>query len=187
MAYYFSPFRKKYGPPSGRCPFCDPKIIKKQTILDSKGKAIENKYYRWMVNYFPKFEGHTMVVPKRHLKVLGTETPEEIAAREELINIANQTLQKAFPGSGLEVFLQTGAGSQSSIEHLHWHVVPASSSDKLRSFAKLGHFYTTKQDEERVLIFPMKIERSPVELKKELKRTLTGGSNAKKGNGNGRR
>ena len=133
---------------------------------------VENEYYRWVVNFFPKFEGHTLIVPKRHVTELGTEQRNEILAREKMINMASTILQKVYQNSGVEIFLQTGAGSESSIQHLHWHVVPAMPDDHLRSFAKLGHFYTTKPNEERVLIFPVRIKRSPAVLKLALARTI---------------
>lgn len=125
---------------------------------------VENDSYYWMVNSYPKFEGHTMVIPKRHIILLGKESPKEILDREELITYAAKTLKKVFPKAGMEIFLQTGEGSESSIEHLHWHVVPASPKDPLRSFDKLGQFYTVEPGKERVLIFPLKIKRSPAQL-----------------------
>ena len=170
MAYYYSPFRKGYGKHhSGDCVFCDTKHIAKQGIRTKAGKVIENESYLWVINAFPKFEGHTMVVPKRHMVNLGEETAQEIVDREELIIYAAKVLQKAFPRSGIEVFLQTGVGSASSVAHLHWHVVPASHDDHLRSFEKLGHFYTIEPGKERVVVFPMEIKQSPTQLISKLK------------------
>ena len=167
MAYFYSPFRKVYkGKQSAKkpaCPFCDPEIIRSQTIRHGKA-LVENDSFYWMVNAYPKFEGHTMVVPKRHITKLGEEQPQEILDREEMILYATQTLKKVFPKSGFEVFLQTGAASESSLAHLHWHVVPASPTDALRSFDKLGQFYTVEPGKERVIIFPLKIKRSPKQL-----------------------
>lgn len=170
MAYYYSPFRKAYKPSKkpGGCPFCSPKI-KKQTIK-SGDTTVENASYRWVINSFPKFEGHTMLVPKRHVTKIGEETREEILDREELLVYATRVLGKAFPKSGFEVFLQTGKGSESSVAHLHWHVVPASVSDPIRSFDKLGQFYTVEKGKERVVLFPVTIKRSPTELLTALSR-----------------
>ena len=174
MAYYYSPFRKSYGKKSSKrgmeCAFCDAKQILKQSIKTKSGVVIENDSYLWVVNLYPKFEGHTMVVPKRHIIKIGEETAQETLDREELIAYAAQVLQKAFPRSGIEIFLQTGEGSASSVAHLHWHVVPASHDDPLRSFEKLGHFYTIEPGKERVIVFPLEIKRSPAELVTKLKK-----------------
>lgn len=174
MAYYYSPFRKVYKgivkkKRKTACPFCDTKAIASQAI--KRGRSIfENESYYWIVNLYPKFEGHTMVVPKRHVTALGEETPKEVADREALIVEATRVLRKVFPKAGFEIFLQTGDGSESSVPHLHWHVVPASPKDPLRSFDKLGQFYTVEPGKERVLIFPVKIQRSPKQLISALSR-----------------
>lgn len=105
-----------------------------------------------------------MIVPKYHLTDIGEETPKQLADREELIRYGIEVFKKVFPGCGIELFLQTGIGSQSSINHLHWHLVPASPNDPLRSFDKLGQFYTVEPGKERILLFPVEIQRSPKEL-----------------------
>ncbi len=166
--YYYSPFRKKYNKGSDNCPFCSLKNIESQTIKDHTGKAFENEHYRWVVNTFPKFEGHTMLVPKRHLDELHKESPEELLARHDLLKRAVSILQNKYPNCGIEHFIQTGPGSSSTIPHLHWHLLPAHLDDNLRSFEKMGHFYTMDPDEEKVIIFPQPIKMSPSELLKFL-------------------
>lgn len=168
MAYYYSPFRKTYDKKQTGCPFCDVSTVASQCITTANGNIVENNSYRWLINVYPKFEGHTMIVPKRHITKIGEESVQEVIDREELITYAAQVLQKAFSGSGIEVFVQTGAGSSSSVQHLHWHVLPASETDILRSFDKLGHFYTIEPGKEKVLIFPHIISKSPLQLQKFL-------------------
>ncbi len=173
MAYFYSPFRKDYkSPKNKRCTFCDPRVIARQIIHRGKQRA-ENESYVWIVNAYPKFEGHTLLVPKRHVERLEEQTPQEILDREALLIVASQTLQRAFPGSGLEVFLQTGAGSESTIAHLHTHVVAAAPTDPLRSFDKLGQFYTVVAGKERVVLFPHRIQHSPQQLRTLLGKKLT--------------
>lgn len=135
-----------------------------QTIKSADGTIYENAHYRFIVNMFPKFEGHTMLVPKAHITAITTESAEALLARQELLVAATSLLGRAFPDCGIELFLQTGPGSASSVTHLHWHLVPASPTDELRSFEKLGHFYTTKPDEEKVVLFPKTITMSPESL-----------------------
>ncbi len=143
-----------------------------ETVKSLNGKLISNKHYRWVVNMFPKFEGHTLVIPKRHITNLEDESDEEIFARNKLIKTAAANLRKLYPGSGIEIFIQTGEGSEASIAHLHWHVVPALPSDQLRGFDKLGHFFTMEPDKEKVVIFPIKIEKAQKTLLKALSKTL---------------
>lgn len=173
MAYYYSPFRKKYTPKkTGVCPFCDRESLTTQIIANQDNILIENDQYLWAINAWPKFEGHTLIVPKRHYTKLIEETDEEILSRHRLMTFAESALGRLFPGSGVEVFLQTGPGSASSVEHIHWHLVPAHPDDQLRSFEKLGHFYTTEKEQEKIVLFPLTIQKSPEELRAALAKVI---------------
>lgn len=176
VAYYFSPLRKVYRTKKGigthTCAFCDNDVLKQQAIKNKSGESIENRYYNWVVNYFPKFEGHTMLVPKKHITSLDEESAEELVARNQIATFAAKTLQKLYPGSGIEIFLQYGPGSAASIPHLHWHIVPALPNDTLRSFEKLGHFYTESHGKEKVILFPIKIEKAKKSLQEALLQTI---------------
>jgi histidine triad (HIT) family protein len=173
MAYYYSPFRKEYyeGKHS-ECAFCDSAVLEKQSVRRKDRSVVENEYYIWFVSFYPKFEGHTLIIPKQHVSDIDQESPGSIVARNELLILAKNTLQKLYPGSGLEVFLQTGEKSDASIAHLHWHIVPAQPDDVLRGFDKLGHFYTTKPNEEKVVLFPIEVKLAKEELLKALSQVL---------------
>ncbi len=93
-------------------------------------------------------------------------------ARQELILFALSQLEKIYPGYGFEIFIQYGPGSAQSIEHLHWHIVPAHPDDSLRSFEKMGHFYTTEEGKERVLLFPLEIKLAREDLIARLKKVI---------------
>lgn len=177
MAYYYTPFRKKYLKPGekkiGACVFCTEKEMEAEAIRYQDGRVVENEFYRWIVNFYPKHEGHTMIVPKRHVTELGAESKKAVAARDELVTLAAQTLQKLYKTDGIEVFIQCGAHSMASIEHLHWHVVPALPDDPIRGFQKLGHFYTTEQNKKQVVLFPVPIKLARRKLQNALSKVLT--------------
>lgn len=176
MAYYYSPFRKQYDEdfhskkkvPSDTCVFCDTEVMETQGIKNKNAKLIENEHYKWVVNYFPQSEGHTLIIPKRHVTRIGHETPEEIIARERIVVFATDMLQKLYPGAGVEIFIQNGGASRASIAHLHWHVVPAQKSDPFRGFEKFGLFYTIDKEQEKVILFPVEIQKAQDGLQREL-------------------
>lgn len=175
MAYFFSPFRKTYTKnkkASARCPFCDDSNVSRQQVCNTRGEAVENEHYQWLVNYFPKFEGHTIIVSREHVTEINGESPDVVVARERLIAFAIRTLQQLYRGAGVEVFLQFGPGSAATLEHLHWHVVPARPDDPLRSFEKLGHFYRTGPRERVVLEFPHRITLAKKKLQKALSKII---------------
>jgi diadenosine tetraphosphate (Ap4A) HIT family hydrolase len=127
----------------------------------------------WISSEYPKFEGHALVVPTAHIETLtADETNESLREKHEMIVLAQNTLQKIYPGCGVEIFAQNGPGSESSVPHVHWHVVPAQPGDLLRSFAKLGHFYTTKKDEKLVVDFPVRIRYAREELREQFAKAL---------------
>jgi diadenosine tetraphosphate (Ap4A) HIT family hydrolase len=146
--------------------------VEKQAIRNQHDEIAQNETHVWLANYFPKFEGHTMIVPKRHLTSIQDETDAEAIGRNALIKTAAAALNRLYGNSGLEIFLQTGNGSQSTVPHLHWHLVPARPDDPLRSFEKLGHFYTTKENEEKIVIFPIEISLAKEDLQKALSKIL---------------
>ena len=174
MIYCYSPFRKNYVKNSDQnyCPFCDLDNIKKQIIVNKKELEIKNKSYCWAINFFPKFDGHTIIIPKRHIVSIEEETDKETIDRKKIICFATKQLEKIYPKCGFEIFLQYGQGSSSSVKHLHWHIIPANTNDRLRSFEKLGYFYTTKKDEKKILISPAEIKTSPKQLMNILSQSI---------------
>ncbi len=173
MAYYYSPFRKEYnGPKRKGCPFCDRETINSQGVKTRDGHLVENDHYFWTVNWFPKWEGHTMVIPKRHVLSLDDETDDEAVSRHHLMVNAKNALVALYPGAGVEVFFQNGSGSESSVPHLHWHVVPSRPSDPIRGSGKFGRFTTTVPNEEKVLLYPTEIQLAREALQAGLRDVL---------------
>ena len=171
MPYYYSPFRKNYEqtahnptPVAKPCVFCDEAILAGQTLRTHTGTLIENEHYRWVVNWYPRAEAHTMLVPTRHLTAIAEETSEALIARQELLVRCITILQAAFPDSGVEVFLQTGKGSLSSIPHLHWHLVPTLPQHALTGFEKIGYFSAIEPAEAKVVMTPIEITIARDEL-----------------------
>jgi diadenosine tetraphosphate (Ap4A) HIT family hydrolase len=72
----------------------------------------------------------------------------------------------------VEIFLQTGAGSEASVKHLHWHVVPSQLNDPLRGFDKLGQFFTIEKDKPKIVVFPVPIKKARQTLLRALSKTL---------------
>lgn len=175
MGYFYSPFRKEYNPDDKTlnedCVFCSQKLLL-QLVMDPTGKPVENQYYRWAVNWYPRFEGHTMLIPKKHVMTFEEENRDEVSARHHLMIYARKILAKLYNADGVEVFLQTGEGSKSSVKHLHWHLVPSSPADPLRSIDKLGQFFTTEDGKERVVMFPIPIKFAREELQIKLRELI---------------
>jgi diadenosine tetraphosphate (Ap4A) HIT family hydrolase len=113
------------------CVFC--------AIVDGEAPAIriyEDDDYLAILDIRPIVRGHTLVIPKKHTVDL-TDTPAETIA--DLVRIG-QRIAKAARASELEadgnnIAINDGKSAFQSVFHVHLHVAPRKSGDKL-SFAK---------------------------------------------------
>ena len=109
------------------CLFCD--------IVAGEAPAIrvyEDDGYLGILDIRPFTRGHTLVIPKRHTVDL-TDTPPDTCA--ELVRIG-QRIAKAARRSGLHadgnnVVINDGKSAFQSVFHIHLHVLPRQSGDKM--------------------------------------------------------
>ena len=113
------------------CVFC--------AIVAGQAPAIriyEDADYLAILDVRPFTRGHTLVIPRRHTVDL-TDTPPVTCA--DMVRIG-QRIAKAARRSGLHadgnnVVINDGTAAFQSVFHIHLHVLPRQSGDKL-SFAK---------------------------------------------------
>jgi histidine triad (HIT) family protein len=113
------------------CVFCD--------IVAGKAPAIriyEDDGYLAILDIRPFSRGHTLVLPKHHTVDL-TDTPIETVAGMVAIGqrIARATRESELHADGNNVVVNDGRAAFQSVLHIHLHVVPRRSGDKL-AFAK---------------------------------------------------
>lgn len=166
MPYYFSPFRALYqedlehektNKPDNYCVFCDDDTMRAQSLKNSAEVIYENELYRWIVNWFPRAEGHTMLIPKRHIIEISDETDTELLARQDILKQAMAALSQTFGATGFEIFLQTGKGSAGTKSHLHWHLIPTIIQHDFVGMEKLGYLSTTEPTPQEVVLTPTEI------------------------------
>ncbi len=84
----------------------------------------------------PFTRGHTLVLPKRHSVDLTDTPPETVAAMATLgQRIARAARVSGLHADGNNIAINDGKAAFQSVFHIHLHVVPRRSGDKL-SFAK---------------------------------------------------
>ena len=113
------------------CVFCD--------VVGGDAPAIriyEDDNYLAILDIRPFTRGHTLVVPKLHTVDL-TDTPSETVAGMVAIGqrIARAARTSGLHADGNNVAINDGKAAFQSVDHIHLHVVPRRSGDKL-SFAK---------------------------------------------------
>jgi diadenosine tetraphosphate (Ap4A) HIT family hydrolase len=79
---------------------------------------------------YPVTEGHTLVIPKRHVPSLFDLTMEERMAMLELLDGARRDLDKLYRPDGYNIGINDGAAAGQSIFHLHIHLMPRYKGDK---------------------------------------------------------
>jgi histidine triad (HIT) family protein len=101
------------------CIFC--KIIRGE--IPSK-KVFENESCFAFMDIAPFEKGHTLVVPKHHVRLL-TELPEELLSALILAtrDIAGH-LMRTLPCDGFNLLQNNGECATQTVPHVHFHIIP---------------------------------------------------------------
>jgi diadenosine tetraphosphate (Ap4A) HIT family hydrolase len=78
---------------------------------------------------FPITEGHTLVVPKRHVSSLFDLSEEEQTAIWRTVAQVRDALASEFRPDGFNIGLNDGATAGQTVMHAHVHVIPRRRGD----------------------------------------------------------
>jgi diadenosine tetraphosphate (Ap4A) HIT family hydrolase len=98
-----------------RCPFCHP---------EESCVTLENDSARAFPDAFPVAEGHTLVVPKRHVASLFDLPEEHQAALWRLVALVRGKLLAELKPDGFNVGVNDGMAAGQTVMHAHVHVIP---------------------------------------------------------------
>lgn len=101
------------------CPFCS----LHRSIL------AETELSFAVLDSYPVSEGHTLVIPKRHVATIWRMTTEEYADAFDLIRQVKNVLQERFKPQGFNVGVNCGKAAGQTILHAHVHLIPRYSGD----------------------------------------------------------
>jgi len=102
------------------CPFCSPPA----------GRVIaENEHALCFPDGFPLAEGHTLVVPRRHVASLFDLGEQEQAAVWRLVAETRNGLRAAGEVHGVNIGLNDGHAAGQTVEHAHVHLIPRREGD----------------------------------------------------------
>jgi diadenosine tetraphosphate (Ap4A) HIT family hydrolase len=105
------------NPVDYRCPFCNSKVIDQQTYY-------EGKYLRVLLNHHPMLEGHSMIVPKRHVVRLEDFSAEEMTELGETIRLVKTAFERLYDTSEYLLVVQNGVNAGQTVLHTHVHMIP---------------------------------------------------------------
>jgi diadenosine tetraphosphate (Ap4A) HIT family hydrolase len=95
-------------------------------------KIYEEDQYLAILDIRPFSRGHTLVIPKRHTVDL-TDTPPDTVAEMARIGqrIARAARRSGLHADGNHLVVNDGKAAAQSVFHIHLHVLPRQSGDKL--------------------------------------------------------
>ncbi len=103
------------------CPFCE----------QSGGDVVtaDNELAAAFPDGFPLSEGHTLVVPKRHVSDFFQLTTDEQEAVLEIAREVQSLLKETYEPDGFNVGINCGEAAGQTVGHAHLHVIPRFSGD----------------------------------------------------------
>lgn len=110
-----------HASPSTTCPFCQ---MPAERIIDDNrtGFVVRDGY--------PVSEGHTLIIPRRHVGSLFELSREEVGELHDLLFRAKTELDKERAPAGYNVGINDGAAAGQTVPHLHVHLIPRYTGDR---------------------------------------------------------
>jgi diadenosine tetraphosphate (Ap4A) HIT family hydrolase len=103
-----------------QCPFCE---LESSRIACGCGCAIAIR------DGFPVTEGHTLVIPRRHIESIFALPPSDRAEIWEFVEEVRRMLSKELGVSAFNIGVNDGVPAGQTIEHAHIHVIPRRRGD----------------------------------------------------------
>ena len=89
-------------------------------------KVYEDDNVLAFMDIMPQADGHTLIIPRepaRNLMELSDSAAEHLIKKVKMIAKATKT---AMESEGITVFQLNGAAVEQTVDHIHFHVLPAS-------------------------------------------------------------
>jgi diadenosine tetraphosphate (Ap4A) HIT family hydrolase len=78
---------------------------------------------------YPVSNGHTLIIPRRHVLMFFDTSDEERAAMMKLIDQTKAILDKQHKPDGYNIGINNGAAAGQTVMHLHIHLIPRYEGD----------------------------------------------------------
>jgi diadenosine tetraphosphate (Ap4A) HIT family hydrolase len=111
---------KKPSMSSQTCPFCE---IPTGRIVG------QNRHAMWILDEFPISPGHSLVIPKRHVRSFFEVSAEE---RDDLLTLLDHAKAHALASrhpDGFNIGINDGPAAGQTVPHLHIHLIPRFTGD----------------------------------------------------------
>jgi diadenosine tetraphosphate (Ap4A) HIT family hydrolase len=103
-----------------KCPFCDVALSRIQ---------LENEVGIAILDAFPVSEGHTLIVPRKHVASLYDLPINEQATLWQLVGEVRGYLFQKYHPDGFNIGINDGQAAGQTVMHSHIHVIPRQAGD----------------------------------------------------------
>lgn len=84
----------------------------------------QNLHAFWIDDGYPVTQGHSLIIPKRHIGSFFDITPEERQAMFALLDEAKAALDAQYQPAGYNIGINDGSAAGQTVMHLHMHLIP---------------------------------------------------------------
>jgi diadenosine tetraphosphate (Ap4A) HIT family hydrolase len=103
----------------GPCPFCEiAREASHQRII------AENEYAFLIRDGYPVSDGHSLVMPRRHIASFFETTEAEKLALLQLLDKAKAVVDTEYQPDAYNIGINDGAAAGQTVPHLHIHLIP---------------------------------------------------------------
>lgn len=99
------------------CPFCDPKVLLNQTIYEDDLSVI-------LISFKPMMEGHSLIIPKRHVERYEELTEKEILSIHEMTKKLQSAIEETMGRRSYLLMQKNGTEVGQTVPHIHFHFIP---------------------------------------------------------------
>ena len=117
------------------CPFCS---------LPTDRLISESDYTLTIRDGFPVSQGHTLIIPKRHVQSFFELQAIEKAAVLQALDEAKEALNKEFSPDGYNIGINDGEAAGQTVMHLHVHLIPRYKGDTEDPRGGVRHVFPDK-------------------------------------------
>lgn len=97
------------------CPFCH---------IDDQQIIFQDKLVMSFRDGFPISPGHTLIIPKRHLRSFFELTDQEHKALLYALRTVQEQLHREYAPDGYNIGINDGLAAGQTVMHLHIHMIP---------------------------------------------------------------
>lgn len=95
-------------------------------------KVFEDNHTLVIMDIMPRADGHVLVIPKTPARNMLDASAEQLSACLATVQKISHAVLKAFDADGITLQQFNEAAGGQEVFHLHFHVLPRKSGDKLR-------------------------------------------------------